>query len=393
MKRFVKQFLIISSLLIFFLLLPTTHAMVDPLSVPNNKFGIHLISATIDESSPAASLVNSSGGDWGYVTIVIERKDKDQNKWQAFFNDLKERHLIPIVRIATESDRGYWKLPDEGEEIVWADFLDSLEWPTKNRYVVVYNEPNQAKEWGNVVDPVSYARTLDKIISALKNKNENFFVLNAGFDASAPSRFPLYEDEELFLKSMNEAVPGIFDRLDGWVSHSYPNPGFSGLPSDIGRGSIKTYSWELGLLSQLGLKKVLPVFITETGWRHSEGLQIDPRLPSSEKVSNYYNEAFNGAWIDTSIVAITPFLLTYQETPFDHFSFKKFGTNEYFPQYQIMAEIPKTAGKPILEEKKRETSLDFDSTLYQAQVSARPQVGQSSPAFLILLRRLLRIQG
>src|SRR3990167_1341043 len=84
-----------------FLLFPSAvHAVVDPLSVPNNKFGIHIIQATPDESSPAASLVNSQGGDWGYVTVLIEGKDKKKDKWQEFFNDLRRRHLIPIVRIA-----------------------------------------------------------------------------------------------------------------------------------------------------------------------------------------------------------------------------------------------------------------------------------------------------
>ena len=33
----------------------------------------------------------------------------------------------------------------------------------------------------------------------------------------------------LFL--MNEGVPGIFDQIDGFSSHSYPNPGFSQPPS------------------------------------------------------------------------------------------------------------------------------------------------------------------
>ena len=71
---------VFSIIFIFFLLTAgyppsTTFAIVDPLSVPNNKFGIHIISGTPDESSPSSSLVNSTGGDWGYITFLIESKD------------------------------------------------------------------------------------------------------------------------------------------------------------------------------------------------------------------------------------------------------------------------------------------------------------------------------
>ena len=86
-------------------------AIVDPLSVPNNKFGIHIISGTPDESSPSSSLVNSTGGDWGYITFLIESKDRNEGKWQEFFNDLRRRHLIPRVRLATKPNEGNWEKP------------------------------------------------------------------------------------------------------------------------------------------------------------------------------------------------------------------------------------------------------------------------------------------
>src|SRR3989339_833535 len=70
--------------LLFFGVRPVD-AIVDPLAVPNNRFGIHIIGATPDESSPAANLVNTNG-DWGYVTFLIESKDRNHEKWQEFFN-------------------------------------------------------------------------------------------------------------------------------------------------------------------------------------------------------------------------------------------------------------------------------------------------------------------
>lgn len=338
-------------------------AVVDPLASPNNKFGIHIISASPDEASPAAQLVNSSGGDWGYITVLVESKDRNRDKWQSFFNDLRRRHLIPLVRLATQPEGSNWKLPYEGEEVAWADFLNNLNWPTKNRYVIIYNEPNQGQEWAGQVNARSYARVLDKTITALKIKNPDFFVLNAGFDASAPARSPSYADELSFLKEMNEEVPGIFNRLDGWVSHSYPNPGFTGSPEASGRGTVRTWAWELQILHDLGVSKTLPVFITETGWKHAEGVSFDRSLPSADTVGDYFQNAFQNAWNNSQIVTVTPFLLSYQEAPFDHFSFKKL-TGEpqslkilgasypnYYGAYQTIVDLLKVLGKPVQENK------------------------------------------
>lgn len=329
-------------------------AVSDPLATANNKFGIHLITATPDEASPAAQLANSSGGDWGYITITLEGKDKNKDKWQQFFNDLRKRHLIPIIRLATIPDgnalilggQPFWKRPDLGEAQVWADFLDSLNWPVKNRYVVIYNEPNHGTEWGGQVDPKSYAAVLDQTITALKNKSKDFFVLNAGFDASSPNQLPNYEDEANFLQQMNEAVPGIFDKLDGWVSHSYPNPGFAGLPNQIGRGTIGNWYWEIQQLRSLGVTKNFPVFITETGWKHAEGLNFASGLPDQDTVAKYYQEAFLDNWSSSRVVAVTPFLLSYLQSPFDHFSFKK-PEGDFYAMYQAIQSLPKTAGLPL----------------------------------------------
>lgn len=367
MKNLIKLSLIANIIAMFLLTPQRIHAVVDPLSVLNNKFGIHLIQATPDESSPAALLVNNNG-DWGYVTVLVESKDRNQNKWQEFFNDLRRKHLIPIVRLATQPEGDFWKRPYEGEEQAWADFLDNLNWPVKNRYIIIYNEPNHAAEWGNSVDARSYAKVLDKTITALKTKNRDFFVLNAGLDASTPSQPPRYEDETKFMQMMNDEVPGIFDKLDGWVSHSYPNPGFVGSPYSRGRGTVGTWVWELQKLEEFGITKNLPVFITETGWKHAEGLKNDLYLPGADTVGNYYKSAFEGIWNNSQIVAVTPFLLSYQEEPFDHFSFKKVNSPEFYPQYQILLEMPKTSGKPVQENKAQLIKGEIFSSVVAGEV-------------------------
>ena len=82
-----KTLLILFLTLIFF-----------PISViaysPNNKFGISLAQPNIDQFSQVKELVNSNGGDWGYVTLIIEEKDRNKEKWQAIFDKLRRLHLI-----------------------------------------------------------------------------------------------------------------------------------------------------------------------------------------------------------------------------------------------------------------------------------------------------------
>ena len=48
--------------LIALLLARPAAAISDPLSVPNNRFGIHI--ADLNDIPDVAPLVNSSGGDW-----------------------------------------------------------------------------------------------------------------------------------------------------------------------------------------------------------------------------------------------------------------------------------------------------------------------------------------
>lgn len=361
-----KFFSLLFFTFLFLYLIPNTlrpvHAIVDPLSTPNNKFGIHIISATPDESSPAAELVNNDG-DWGYITFLIESKDRNENKWQTFFNDLRRRHLIPIVRLATKPLNAHWEKPYEGEEEAWASFLDKLNWPTKNRYVVIYNEPNHGKEWGQFTDPASYAKVLDKTIDALKEKSPDFFVMNAGFDASAPHKPPNYFDEVFFLSEMEKAVSGIFEKLDGWVSHSYPNPEFIGSPSGTGRGTVRTWFWELQQLRNLGVTKSLPVFITETGWKHAEGLSYNPNFPTEDTIASYYKNAFENAWVAKRIVAVTPFLLNYQDPPFDHFSFKQVDSDIFYASYQTIKDMSKIKGKPLWENLAKLTSGEVYSSV------------------------------
>lgn len=329
-----------------YILLVLFSLLTFPLSIfaatPNNKFGMSLAQPNTDQLAQVKELVNFNGGDWGYVTLIIEEKDRNKGKWQDTFDHLRKLHLIPIIRVATSAEGENWRRPEIQDAQGWADFLDSLNWVTKKRYITLFNEPNHGSEWGGEVDVKSFAKVSLEFAKKLKEKNEDFFVMLAGMDASAPSWMPGLEDEEIFLEKMLTETPNIFDYIDGWSSHSYPNPGFSGSPYAGGKGSIRTYEWELGLLNSLGINKELPVFITETGWKRGD----------ENIVSENFQVAFNQVWLpDNRVVAVTPFVFDYQGEPFLEFSWKKYQSSDYYPQYHSVQSMPKIKGEPEQIEK------------------------------------------
>ncbi|MBI5127208.1 hypothetical protein HZA76_02005 [Candidatus Roizmanbacteria bacterium] len=324
-----NKFLIILLSLLFF-----------PISIlaaqPNNIYGIHLAQPHPQDIEAAAELVNANGGKWGYITLVIQENDRNKEKWQNIFDQLRELHLIPIIRVATQPEGENWRRPEPEDAKGWVEFLDSLNWVVQDRYIIIFNEPNHGSEWGGEVDEKSYAKVAFSFAKALKEKSPDFFVLLAGFDASAPSWWPGLEDEEIFVKGLINQTPTIFDYIDGWSSHSYPNPGFSGSPWDYGRGTIRTYDWELGMLKSLGIDKELSVFITETGWKRG----------NESTVAEDFRIAFQQWEQDSRVRAVTPFVLDYQGQPFLEFSWKKYQSNDFFQQYFTVQSMEKIKGEP-----------------------------------------------
>lgn len=337
-----SRILIFFILVLFFLLPSYAQASYDPRLVPNNQFGIHV--ADPNDIAQTAALINTSGGDWGYVTLVMQEDDRNFDKWQAVFNQMRRLHLIPIVRLATKVEKAAWSVPSEESITDWVRFLSSLNWPVANRYVVVFNEPNHAKEWGNAIDPAGYARILASFARALHAAHEDFFVLPAGMDVSARSdRASL--DALAYWRAMHQAQPDVFTLLDGWTSHAYPNPGFSGSPYASGRGTIWSFAWELSALTALGFNPQLPVFITETGWVHEMGKLPNFSLLSPKQVGTNLAIAAQTAWRDPRVAAVTPFVFSYQDIPFDHFSWKRLGDG-FYEHYTAYQQIPKPKGAP-----------------------------------------------
>ena len=326
--RFILTFLITISLLSSVFTLPVVAA--------NNLFGVHLLDPS--EIHSAAPIVNGNGGDWGYVTIPIRANDRDLKKWQKFMDDARTLHIIPIVRLAAVPQNSHWRLPSFDEILDFSNFLNDLVWPTQTKYIVAFNEPNHSREWGNVLDPVGYAAILDFAIDRFKSLDPDFFILPAAMDASAPNNSTSLSGGN-YLQQMLKSAPQLAEKIDGLNSHSYPNPDFSGAPTQTHPKSIAGFRHELSHWRRYTDRK-LPVFITETGWR------MDTIPPVS--VASFYNQAFTKVWTDSQVVAVTPFLLSAHEGEFQKFSLLNRDGSLTEPA-KMIASLPKSAGTPALE--------------------------------------------
>lgn len=346
-----KLLTILATVVIMVIFVPDANAIYDPREVPNNKFGIHMM----DENNldDASLLLNSNGGDWGYVTFVIREDERDTGRWQRIFDDLREHHLIPIIRTASSQGNGFWNIPSEDDVDSWVQFFDSLNWVVENRYIIIGNETNHSTEWGGELDPEGYADYLITFSKALKESNEDYFVLQGGFDASAPNDAK-HMSEDRYISRMISHNPNVFEYIDGWSSHSYPNPAFSGNVEDKGRGSVRTYEWEMEYLTSLGVKKDLPIFITETGWAHDIDGNVKAmtsyggdreKYMDAETISDNYKRAYEEVWTDENVVAVTPFILNYPAEPFGVFSWQK-ETGEYYDFFYTVQDITKVDGQP-----------------------------------------------
>ena len=299
-------------LFILFLSFPVSvFAISDPISVPNNKFGIHITGE--NDLDSAYKLVNSNGGDWGYVTFVITEGERDHDRWQKTFDAMRRFHIIPIVRLATKAKGPVWEKPQEAEINNWIAFLNSLNWVIQNRYVIIGNEPNLDGEWGGKANAAEYAAYLETFSQKLKSTSSDFFVLPAGL-APEPTEFK-------YLRQMIKARPQVFDNIDGWTSHPYPT------------ASIDLYKEELRIIN-----KDLPVFITETGWSNKN--------LSENEIGKKLTYAFQNVWNDKRVVAVTPFILNYPQEPFGIFSWTKSDGNVY-SFYETVKNLPKVKGEPI----------------------------------------------
>jgi uncharacterized membrane protein (UPF0127 family) len=333
-----RRFIHLIAATFFFLssvVFPPLAGAVDPLAVPNNRFGVHILS--VDEIIEAAKLVNSSGGAWGYVTIPIRTDDRDTEKWTLFFKKCRENKVIPILRLATFASVSDWTTPSALDLVDFANFLNGLPWPVKNRYIILFNEPNHSKEWGGYVSPKEYAGLLIQAKDIFKTRSDDFFLISGGLDMSAPSNGTSL-DALKYYREMTKAEPKWYSAIDGIGVHAYPNPGFVASPLSKDRYGITSYRYELSTLKSLGFSGK-PVFITETGYAGRK---------------DFYPTAFNTVWTEKNIVAITPFVLFAGAGDFVKFSLLD-TSSKPTASYQAIFNQKKTVGSPLLNPPPAET--------------------------------------
>jgi hypothetical protein len=305
----------------------------------NNKFGLYVYPDNEKFLELANNMVNSSSGDWGYVLLPYNVRDTDRRKWERVFYLLNKWHLIPVVQLWNVDPLDYENQTNDA-----AAFMNSFAWPIKQRYISAYNEPNDANFWYGRVDAAEYARILDYTIDTFKSANEDFFMMNGALNSSAATTYTSLDALE-YMRLMDLEVDGIFEKLDGWASHSYPQPNFSGSPYDEGRWSIKAYAEELGFLESFFGVTDLPVFITETGWAHDVGRDFDNSYLPISTVAEYMRIAYEQVWLpDDRVMAVMPFTIWY-ESPVDHFAWID---SRWIPyeQYQEVKSMEKIAGNP-----------------------------------------------
>lgn len=276
-----------------------------------SKLGIHILNPS--ELDSAKELISVDGTDhWQYVTIPFTLADTDKTKeWQVFFNEARANKIIPLVRLTTRFEDGAWQAPNRHESVTLINALSKLEWPTAERHIIVFNEVNHAKEWGGNIDPVEYAETLEFVSNWARSENKNYVILPAAMDLAAPNG---KETQEAFsyLEEMYESDPEVFNYVDGWNSHSYPNPAFSAAPQRIGKNTLRGFEHELAYLKGK-TDKDFEVYITETGWEDNRA--------TGRLLTAYYNYAMDNIWSNPQVKAVTPFVLQGSPGPFAGFSF------------------------------------------------------------------------
>ncbi|KUK79780.1 MAG: hypothetical protein XD95_0134 [Microgenomates bacterium 39_7] len=274
--------------------------------------GIHILAPHDLEYALNLLKTDSNKDKWHYVTVPFVYGDLEKfDNWQSFFDHCRKNKIIPIVRLATAMEGDSWAIPNRRQIVQAFEFFNQLSWPSDERLIIVYNEVNHSKEWGGIIDPIGYTQTLEFVANWAHTEAANYKVLPAAMDLAAPNSRETMEAFN-YLSQMLTANPWIFDHIDYWNSHSYPNPAFSASPSRTGQNSLRGFEYELRFLKDRTGRDYL-VFITETGW-------VDNRYTRPWLLS-YYTYALQHIWSHPQVKGVTPFLLRGAPGPFKSFSF------------------------------------------------------------------------
>ncbi len=284
-----------------------------------NVYGLHLTQPS--DLTTAQAVINSSGGDWGWATIVIRTDQLDYYTWQNFFDNCRKYHIIPIIRLATTMENNVWLRPSRADIDNLANFLNSLNWPSTPQHIILFNEINHGQEWGGQVDIKNFTDLAIYAVDKFKSLNPNFFILSPGLDLAAPEKMPAYKNFANVYDEIKHYKPEYFSKFDGLASHYYP------------QNSPKDFNYELKYFPQH-----IPIFITETGWEHKQPYTCQAAAALTLKIVRDYAK-------NPKVQAVTPFIYNYPQPPFNNFSWLD-NQEQLLPEYKCFIDEPKSANQP-----------------------------------------------
>jgi len=309
-----------------------------------SKFGMHVLRPEeFEQTDKLFAELRKDSDTKLYITVPFVLDDISQeDRWQKAFDYAREHNIVPIVRIGTrfDTEKNAWKIPERKDILDISRALNSLNWPQDERYVILFNEPNHAAEWGGTLDPESFAEMTEFGLDWFNTDGRNYKVLPAAMDLAAPNGSFTLEAFGYWNKAL-EARPEILNKIAAWNSHSYPNPGFVAAPQRDAKNGMNGYEHELAFLDK-HTERDLAVFITETGWKNDRFTR--------RTLENYYNYTVKNIWSDEKVVAVTPFLLAGAPGPFGGFSFID-ETGKPTVQWQAMASVLADEQRRLLTQK------------------------------------------
>jgi len=289
-------------------------------------------------------------------------------EWVNAIAGVYRRNLIAVGRIGPPwGNRNIRSMADDANVTSFTQLADKYRsvvnglplrqgWPI---YIEIHNEPNLCYEWtcnSNVgwmdyhQTAAEYARFLRDVADAIHNIGDNrIAVLNGGMAPGGAQSCHCGTDEFTggvlgtdFLTAMHDAVPDIWDHIDGLASHSYPatNAGYGfWRPYDQCMAGLLYFQQELNTIGH-----DLPVFMTETGWPTDHDACPNSHCGSRQDVADWTVAAYNNPWLtDSSIQAVMPFML--QDPNWNNFAWVD-GSNNPYPVYGAVRQLRCSLGIP-----------------------------------------------
>ncbi|NLV73605.1 MAG: hypothetical protein GXY52_02815 [Chloroflexi bacterium] len=246
----------------------------------NPKVGVH--TRLTDEVEPwkvqrTLQMVREMGSPWVVEYFPWAYYEPAPGRYEWSHADLVVEHAVAqgLTVIARIDMVPEWARPSETTDRYlapenYADYARFIEvfvthFRGRVRYVVIWNEPNLAFEWGyRPPDPAAYAELLKQAYQAAKRADPSIRVLAAGLAPTiAPPGDPFGYNDLLYLDELLRAGAGAY--MDGLAAHAY---GMT-FPHDDPPAPDMVNFRRVELLHEVMLRHGLadkPVYITEGGW-------------------------------------------------------------------------------------------------------------------------------